>query len=121
MFQPKPISLNTRWDLDSGTNSFTPCQNNTRSLENVVKSFFHQTTPEFNIDCFYTKSRQKELAGFTVDGFVLIATLRSKQWADFTTFVPVKEYVHPFPKKISNATVRKESLKHRSETIYKKR
>ena len=52
--------------------------------------------------------------------FVLIATLCSKQWAAFTTFVPVKNSGRLSLKRILNVVVKRESSIIRDEAIYKK-
>ena len=69
MCQPMPTALCTRWDLDSETNRFTPRQNETRSFENMVVSYFQQTRPDCKIGSFYTTSRPKKINCFSVDGF----------------------------------------------------
>ena len=69
MCQPMPTGLYTRWDLDSETSRFTPRQNNTRSFENMVMSYFQRTKPEREIESFFTTGRQKRIDCFSVDGF----------------------------------------------------
>ena len=49
MCQSMPTGLYTRWDFDSETSRFTPRQNKTRSLQNVVMSYFQRTRPECEI------------------------------------------------------------------------
>ena len=39
MCQPMPTGFYTRWDFNSETSTFTPRQNNTRSLENMVMRY----------------------------------------------------------------------------------
>ena len=62
-----PTGILTRWDLDSETSRFTAWQNKTRSLENMVKSYFQRTRPECKIETFFTTDRRK-IACFSVDG-----------------------------------------------------
>ena len=61
--------LYTRWDLDSETSIFTPRQNNARSFENLVMSYFQRTRPECEIESLFTTGRQKKIDCFSVDGF----------------------------------------------------
>ena len=58
--QPIPTGPCTRWDLNPQTSSFTPRQNKTRSLENVVMSCFQRADSDRKIDSFYTTGRQKK-------------------------------------------------------------
>ena len=69
MCQPMPTGLYTRWDLDSETSRFTPPQNKTRSLENMVMPYFQRTRPGCKIESFYITGRQKKIDCFSVDGF----------------------------------------------------
>ena len=69
MRQHMPIGYYTRWDFDSETSSFTPRHNKTRSFENMVMSYFQRTTPECEIETFFTAGRQKKIDCFSVDGF----------------------------------------------------
>ena len=64
-----PTGIYTRWDIDSETRSFTPRQNKTRSLENLVMLYFQRTRPDCKTESFYTKGRQKKIDRFSVDGF----------------------------------------------------
>ena len=61
MCQPMPTGLYTCWDLDSETSRFTPRQNKTRSIENMVISYFQRTRPECEIEIFFTTGRQKKI------------------------------------------------------------
>ena len=51
---------------------------------------------------------RKMTASVLID-FVVIATLCSKQWATFTSFVPVKKFDHLSLKKVFNVVVKRES------------
>ena len=59
MCQPKPTGLYTRWDLDSETSRFTPRQNKSGSVENMVLSYFQRTRPDCKIESFYSTGRQE--------------------------------------------------------------
>ena len=69
MCQPMPTGLNTRWDIDLETSSFTLRQNKTRNLENMVMSYFQNTRPDCKNESFHTTDRQKKIDRFSVDGF----------------------------------------------------
>ena len=69
MCQPMPTGLYTCWHVDSGTTRFTPRQNKTGSLENMVMSYFQGTRPDCKIESFYTTGRQKKIDCFRVDDF----------------------------------------------------
>ena len=69
MSQPMPTGLYRLWDLDSKTGRFTPQQNESRSFENMVMSYFQRTRPDFKIESFYTTGRQKKYDRFSVHGF----------------------------------------------------
>ena len=69
MFQTMPTGLYMHWDIDSETSRFTPRQNQTRSFENMVISYFQHTRPDCKIESFYTTGRQKKIKKFSVDGF----------------------------------------------------
>ena len=66
--QPMPIGLYTRWHLESEIAWFAPRQNNTRSFEKTVISYFQRTRPECKIESFYTRGGEK-IDCFNVDGF----------------------------------------------------
>ena len=113
--------LYTRWDFDSETSRFIPRRNKTRSLENMVMSYFQRTRPECKIESFFTTSRQKKIDCFSVDGFCFIATLCLEPWVAFTTSVPVKKYVPLSLKRIFNVVARRESSMHRDGTMYRRK
>ena len=71
MCQPIPTGPYTRWDFDSETSSFTPRQNETRSLENMVLSYFKRTRPECETESFITTGRQKKLIASVLMAFVI--------------------------------------------------
>ena len=92
MCQPMPTGLYTRWHFDSKTSRFIPRQNKTRSFEKLVMFYFQRTTPECEIEIFFTTGRQKKLTASALMGFVLIATLCLEPWVAFTThFCPCQE------------------------------
>ena len=69
MCQPMPTGLYTRWDFHSETSRFKLRQNETRSFEKMVMSYFQRTRPECEIESFLTTGRQKKIDCFSVDGF----------------------------------------------------
>ena len=68
MCQPMPTGLYTRWEYDSETERFTARQNKSRSLENMVVSYFQQSRTECKIESNVTTGRQKKTDCFSVDG-----------------------------------------------------
>ena len=61
MCQPMPTGLYTRWEYDSGTKRFTARQNKSRSVENMVLSYFQQSRPDCKTQSNVTTSRQKKM------------------------------------------------------------
>ena len=68
MCQPMPTGLYTRGNYESGTQNLMPRKNKTRSLENMVLSYFQQTRPECKIESNVTTGRQNKIDCFSVDG-----------------------------------------------------
>ena len=68
MCQPMPTGLYTRWEYDSETKRFTARQSKSRSLENMVLSYFQQSRPDCKIESNVTSGRQKKTDCFSVDG-----------------------------------------------------
>ena len=66
--QPMPTGLCTRWEYNSETKRFTARQNKSRSLENMVMSYFQQSRPECKIESNVTTGRQEKIDCFSVDG-----------------------------------------------------
>ena len=66
--QPMPTGLYTRWEYDSETQCFTPRQNNFRSFENMVLSYFQRSRPACRIESNATTVRQRKIGSFSVDG-----------------------------------------------------
>ena len=91
MFQPMPTGRYTSWDIDSETSRFTPRQNKTRSLENMVMSFFQRTRPGCKIESFYTTGRQKKNDCFSVDGFCSHCNTVFEAIGCFYHFCPCQE------------------------------
>ena len=60
MCQPMPTGLYTKWNYDTESQTFIPRQNQTRSFENMVLSYFQQTRPECKIESNVTTGRQKK-------------------------------------------------------------
>ena len=118
--QPMPIGFVKRWDFDPQTSKVTPPQNKIGSFENKVMSYFQRTRPDCIIENFSETCRQMQIDCFNFDGFFLIATLCSKQFAAFATFVLVQKFDRLSLKTIVNVVVRRESSIIWDETIYKK-
>ena len=68
MCQPMLTGLFTQWEYDSETKRFTARQNKSRSLENMVMSYFQQSRPECKIESNVFTGRQKKIDCFSVDG-----------------------------------------------------
>ena len=68
MCQPMPTGMYTRWNYDSESQKFIRRQNKTRSLENMVLSYFQQTRQECRVESSVTTGRQKKFDCFSVDG-----------------------------------------------------
>ena len=91
MCQPMPTGLYTRWDLDSETSRLIPRQNETRSSENMVMSYFQRTRPECKIGSFFTTGRQKKIDCFSVDGFCSHCNAVFEAMGCFYHFCPCQE------------------------------
>ena len=52
MCQPMPTALQKRCDFDSERSRFTPRQNETRTFEKMVMSYFPQARPDCKIESF---------------------------------------------------------------------
>ena len=68
MCQPIPTELYTQWEYDSETKRFTIRQNESRSFENMVMSYFQQSRPECKIESNVTTGRRNRIDCFSVDG-----------------------------------------------------
>ena len=91
MCQPMPTGLYTRWDLDSETSRFIPRQNETRSYENMVMSYFQRTRPECKTEIFFITGRQKKIDCFSVDGFCSLCNTVFEAMGCFYHFCPCQE------------------------------
>ena len=60
MCQAMPTGLYMRWELDSESANYIPCHNKTRSLENMVLSYFQRVRPQCKVENFYTTSTHKK-------------------------------------------------------------
>ena len=67
--QPMPTDLYTQYEYDSELQQFKPCQNKTRSIENMVMSYFQRIRPECKIERNITTRTQKKIDCFSTDGF----------------------------------------------------
>ena len=68
MCQSMPTWLYTRWNYDSESQKNLPRQNKTRFFENMVITYFQQTSPECQIESNVTTGRQKKIDCFIVEG-----------------------------------------------------
>ena len=91
MCHPLPTDLYTRCDIDSETGRFTPRQNETRSFENMVLSYFQRTRPDCKIESFYTTGIQKTIDRFSVDGFCSYCNTVFEAMGCFYHFCPCQE------------------------------
>ena len=91
MCQPMPTGLYTRWDIDSETSRFTPRQNKTRRIENMVMSYFQRTRPDCKIESFYTTGREKKIDLFSVDEFCSHCNTDFEAMGGFYHFCPCQE------------------------------
>ena len=91
MCQPLPTGLYTRWDLESETARFTPQQNNNRSYENMVTSFFQQLRPDYEIESFYTTSKHKKIDSSAFDEYCSHCNTVSEAMVCFYHFSPCQE------------------------------
>ena len=82
------------WDFDSETITFIPWQNQTRSFENMVMFYFQRTTPECEIESFFTTGRQKKIGCFSVDEFYSHCNTVFEAMGCFYHFCPCQE-LHP--------------------------
>ena len=69
MCQTRLTGLYTLWDLNPETSRFRPRQNNTRSFEGLVMSYFQPTGQDCKMTSFYTTGRSKKTDCFCVDIF----------------------------------------------------
>ena len=110
MCQPMPTGLYTRWDINSKTSRFTPRQNETRSFEEMIMSYFQRTRPYCKIESLYTTGRQKKIDRFIVDGFCSHCNSVLEAMGCFYHFHPCQELRPSLTlKKISNVAVGKEN------------
>ena len=83
--------LYTFWDLCPKSNSFTPQENNTRSFEKRVVSYFIRTEPDCNNRSFSTTSIQKEIDCFSFDDFCSDCNTVFEAMGCFYHFCPCQE------------------------------
>ena len=63
----QPTGLFT--DLNSERNGFAPQQKKTRSVENLLMSYFQRTRPYYKVESFFTTGRQRTIDCLSLDGF----------------------------------------------------
>ena len=93
MCQPMPTGLYMQWEYDSQTKRFTARQNNSRSFENAVLSYFQQSQPDCKIESNVTTGRQKKIDCFSVDVICYHLKLFLKPWGVTITTVLVEKHV----------------------------
>ena len=86
-----PTGHYTRWNFDSETGTFTPRQNNTRSFEHMVMSYFQRTRPECVIENFFTRGRQRKIENFSVEGICSHCNTPFEAMGCFYHFCPCQE------------------------------
>ena len=57
--QSMPTGLYTRWQLDSESCKYKPCQNETKSLEHTAMSYFQRARLQCKLESFFTTGTQK--------------------------------------------------------------
>ena len=105
-----PPGLCTRWDFGSATSRFIPPQNKTRSFENMVMSYFQRTRPEFKIERFFIKGRQKKIDCFSVDGFCSRCNTVFRAIGWFYHFCPYEELRPSFTEEVFQHGSKKREL-----------
>ena len=70
MCQPMPTGLYTRYEYDSDSQRFKPCQNKTRSFENMIMSYFQRLRPECKIESNITTGTRKKLIASVLTVFL---------------------------------------------------
>ena len=68
MCQLMPTGLYTRWEYESKTKTFIARQNESRSFDNMVPSYFQRSQPDCKIESNVDTGRQKTIDCFSVDG-----------------------------------------------------
>ena len=91
MCQPMHTGLYTSWDTDSELSRFTPRQNETRSCENMVMSYFQRTRPGFKNESFFTTGGQKKCDRFSVVGFCFHCDIVFEPMGCFYHLCPYQE------------------------------
>ena len=92
MFQLIPTGLCSRWEYENETQRFTPCQNNLRSFENMVLSYFQRLRPECRIASSVSTGQQKKLIASVKTEFANIVTLFLKLLDVFITLFFIKKH-----------------------------
>ena len=57
--QPMPTGLHTRWEYDTGSNTFKPQQNKSRNFENMLMSYFQGQRPDCKIEFLHHRNSEK--------------------------------------------------------------
>ena len=84
MCQPMLTGLFTPLDIDSKMGRFTLRQNETRSLKTQSCPIFKEQDQFLKLKASIQQAYKRKLAASVLMGFVLIATLCSRQWLAFT-------------------------------------
>ena len=117
--KPMPTGLHTRFDRNSETDRFTPCQNKTPGFANKTMSYFQRLRPNCEIESFRITDRQKKIEFFSVIGFFSNCITVLGAMSCFYPFFPVKRYSHLSLKKILNGPLIRELDAGRREFIQK--
>ena len=91
MCQPMPIGLYTRWEYNSETKRFRARQNESRSFENMVLSYFQQSRSDCKIESNATTGRQKKIDCFSLDGISYHCNTVFEAMACYYHYCPCQE------------------------------
>ena len=91
MCQPMPTGFYTRWHIDSEVGRFTPRQNESRSFENMVMSYFQRTRPDCKIKSSTIQADRRKLIASVLTGFCSHCNTAFEAMGCFYHFCPCQE------------------------------
>ena len=118
MRRPMATRTYTWWGQDLQTSRVPPGENKIPSFENIVKSYFERPRPDCKIETSIQQAESRKLTALVLMFFVLIATQCSKDWAAFTTLVPLKIFDRLSLKRTFNVVIKKENSMIWEEAIF---
>ena len=118
--QPIPTGLCTRWDLHPQTSRFTPRQNKTRSLENVVMFCFQRGGSDRKIESFYTTGRQKKGNFVSVGGSCFQCNTMFEAINCFYHFSPCREVRQSITEDDIQLVLKSDSSMNWDQAMYEK-